>query len=253
MEHTFGDDTRIIPTLGTRKKRERTDHVSKIDVAADASDEKHMIQNNVLYGGKFNVHDRNNPRTIIASWVPEHAKVLEIGPGDGVVSRWLKQSKQCQTVGVELNAAADYAARDAFDHMVIGNIEDATALSQIRAHSPFDAIIFADVLEHLVDPWTVLRNVRPILSAQGHVLLSVPNIAHWTARLNLLIGRFDYTDGFLMDRSHLRWFTRRSAREMARSTGYRIAQEATVYKPRWARFLGTLNGFQIVLDLVECE
>ena len=208
-----------------------------------------MSQANSLYGGTFNLHDRNNPRTIIANWVPEHAHVLEVGPGDGVISRWLKQAKNCRTVGVEIVAAANYAASDAFDNLIIGNIEEATVLSQIRDYSPFDAIIFADVLEHLLDPWTILHQVRSVLSPQGRVLLSVPNIAHWTARVNLLLGHFDYTDGYLMDRSHLRWFTRRSVDEMALAAGYRIVDEAIVYKPRWARFIKTWNGFQFVLNL----
>lgn len=201
------------------------------------------------YGGTFNAGDRNNPRTIISEWVPLGASVLEVGPGDGVISRWLRNTKRCFTVGVEVAAEAADAARDAFDYLAIGSIEHEGILSEVRLHAPFDAAIFADVLEHLVDPWQTLRNVRPLLSTNGRVLLSVPNIAHWTARLNLLLGRFDYTDGYLMDRTHLRWFTRRSVHEMARQAGYYVATEAFVYRPRFARFLPTLNGFQIVLNL----
>ncbi len=202
-----------------------------------------------LYGGSFNANDRNNPRTIIASWDPERATVLEIGPGDGVISRWLKQTKHCHTTGVEVVPTAAQAASDAFDHLLIGNIEEREMIPKIQEHAAFDAIIFADVLEHLVDPWKVLRQIRPWLSTHGSVLVSVPNIAHWTVRLNLLFGRFDYTDGYVMDRPHLRWFTPRSAREMAWITGYRIVHQAVVYKPRWARFLPTLNGYQFVLYL----
>ncbi len=77
----------------------------------------------------------------------------------------------------------------------------------------------------------------------------MPNIAHWMVRLNLLRGRFDYTDGYLMDRTHLRWFTFRTAQELAAQTGYRVVDQATVFKPRFARFWRTLNGYQIVLNL----
>ena len=208
-----------------------------------------MTTTGTVYGGEFNADDRNNPRTIIGNWVPEGASVLEVGPGDGVISRWLKQAKQCYTVGVEIVSEAANLARDAFDHIIIGSIEDEQVVAQAGDYGPFDTVIFADVLEHLVDPWKVLRQVRPLLSPSGRVLLSVPNIAHWTARLNLLLGRFDYSDGYLMDRTHLHWFTHRSAREMAYSTGYRITGEATVYKPRFVRAFPTLNGFQIVLNL----
>jgi cyclopropane fatty-acyl-phospholipid synthase-like methyltransferase len=186
-----------------------------------------------VYGGQFQPDERNNPRTMIAHWVPPGARVLEVGPGDGVVGTWLTDSKGCQVVGVEY----------------VGSIEDAQVQDQVRSMAPYDAIIFADVLEHLVDPWGVLTKLRPMLNPGGRVLLSVPNIAHWTARFNLLRGRFDYTDGYLMDRTHLRWFTWKSARELAACSGYRIVEEQVVFKPRFARFWRTFNGFQIVLNL----
>ena len=70
-----------------------------------------MTQTN-LYGGQFDVTNRNNPRTIIGNWVREKAVVLEVGPGDGVISRWLKYTKQCRTIGIEYAPAAATAARD---------------------------------------------------------------------------------------------------------------------------------------------
>jgi 2-polyprenyl-3-methyl-5-hydroxy-6-metoxy-1,4-benzoquinol methylase len=203
-----------------------------------------------VYGGQFEPDARNTPRTIIGRWVPQGARVLEVGPGDGVVGSWLTANKGCQVIGVEYVPEAASAAAATFAHMIVGSIEDESVRSQIREFAPYDVVIFADVLEHLVDPWGVLRNLRPLLSPRGRVLLSVPNIAHWTARANLLLGRFDYTDGYLMDRTHLRWFTWKSARALAQGSGYRIAEEAVVYKPRFARFWRTLNGFQIVLNLL---
>ena len=162
---------------------------------------------------------------------------------------WLTANKGCSVVGVEYVPEAAAAAAGHFAHMITGSIEDAQVQTQAAAFAPYDAIIFADVLEHLVDPWGVLRSLRPLLSPSGRVLLSVPNIAHWTARLNLLLGRFDYTDGYLMDRTHLRWFTWKSARELAARSGYRVVEEQSVFKPRFARFWRTFNGFQIVLNL----
>jgi 2-polyprenyl-3-methyl-5-hydroxy-6-metoxy-1,4-benzoquinol methylase len=182
--------------------------------------------------------------------VKNGAAVLEVGPGDGVVSRWLKSDKGCRTIGVEYVPQAAARARDAFDDMLVGNIEDRAMLSALQAHAPFDFVIFADVLEHLVDPWEVLRQMHTLLVPDGHVLLSMPNVAHWTVRLNLLRGRFDYTDGYLMDRTHLRWFTFRTAQELAVQTGYRVVDQAAVYKPRFARFWRALNGYQIVLNLM---
>jgi 2-polyprenyl-3-methyl-5-hydroxy-6-metoxy-1,4-benzoquinol methylase len=202
-----------------------------------------------IYGGQFHPNERNNPRTIIARWVPAGVRVLEVGPGNGVVGAWLTANKGCQVVGVEYVPEAAQVAAAHFAHMIVGNIEDPQVQAQVREDAPYGAIIFADVLEHLVDPWGVLRALRPLLSPGGRVMLSVPNIAHWTARANLLMGRFDYTDGYLMDRTHLRWFTWKSARELAASSGYLIVEEQVVFKPRFARFWRAFNGFQIVLNL----
>lgn len=202
-----------------------------------------------VYGGQFQPNERNNPRTIIAAWVPNGSNVLEVGPGDGVVGAWLMANKGCRVVGVEYVPEAAAAAANRFTHMITGSIEDPQVQGQAAAFAPYDVIIFADVLEHLVDPWAVLREMRPLLSPTGRVLLSVPNIAHWTARANLLLGRFDYTEGYLMDRTHLRWFTWKSVRELAANSGYRIVEEQTVFKPRFARFWRAFNGFQMVLNL----
>ncbi|MGQ9793436.1 MAG: class I SAM-dependent methyltransferase [Anaerolineae bacterium] len=181
-----------------------------------------MPEQRRLYGGSFNPDARNDPRAIISRWVKEGASVLEVGPGDGVVSRYLKLSKGCYTVGVEVMPEALEVAWDAFHHLIIGNIEDRHILKKVATFGPFDHILFVDVLEHLVDPWSMLQHIRSLLKPFGNVLLSVPNVAHWSMRLNLLLGRFDYADGYLMDRSHLRWFTRRSARAMAEQAGYHI-------------------------------
>ncbi len=208
------------------------------------------VESTHIYGGQFQPHERNNPRTIIAGWVAPGARVLEVGPGDGVVGAWLAANKGCRVVGVEYVPQAAQAAAAHFDHMITGSIEDPQVQAEVRTLAPFDAIIFADVLEHLTDPWRVLRSLRPLLSPAGVLLLSVPNIAHWSARANLLLGRFDYTDGYLMDRTHLRWFTWKSARHLATSSGYRIVAEQVVFKPHIARFWRSLNGFQIVLKLV---
>lgn len=75
---------------------------------------------------------------------------------------------------------------------------------------PFDVIICADVLEHLSDPARVLASLLRYLGRDGLVIVSVPNIAHLWVRLQLLIGRFDYTDRGILDRTHLRFFTRKS-------------------------------------------
>jgi SAM-dependent methyltransferase len=94
-----------------------------------------------------------------------------------------------------------------------------------------DIIICADVLEHLRDPWTVLAWLRTLPAPGGRAVISVPNIAHWTARRALLRGRFDYTDFGLLDRTHLRFFTRATAAELARRAGFAVRAERLAGAP----------------------
>jgi 2-polyprenyl-3-methyl-5-hydroxy-6-metoxy-1,4-benzoquinol methylase len=202
-----------------------------------------------VYGGEFEPDNINNPRTIIAKWVRPGSHVLDVGPGNGAISRWLRDQKQCTAVGIEYSQEAAAVAQPIFQKLIIGSIEDAAVVSQAAGLGPYDTIVFADVLEHLVDPWAVLRAMHTLLKPEGHILISVPNVANWMLRLNLLIGRFDYTDGFIMDRTHLRWFTRRTARAMATSSGYEVVEVATVYKPRFLRFWPSLMGYQTVLNI----
>jgi SAM-dependent methyltransferase len=90
---------------------------------------------------------------------------------------------------------------------------------------PFDAAIFGDVLEHLRDPWAALEATSELLAPGARVIASIPNIAHWSARLELLRGRFPYAESGLFDATHLRFFTRRSALELAERAGYRVERE----------------------------
>jgi 2-polyprenyl-3-methyl-5-hydroxy-6-metoxy-1,4-benzoquinol methylase len=86
----------------------------------------------------------------------------------------------------------------------------------------FDLVVFADVLEHLPDPTRVLRNVHSLLNPGARVVISVPNVAHLSVRAQLLFGRFPYSDRGILDRTHLRFFTRRTIKELLTGTDFSI-------------------------------
>src|SRR3954470_17875239 len=96
-----------------------------------------------------------------------------------------------------------------------------------------DVVICADVLEHLRDPWAVLSWLRALLAAgaDGKATISLPTIARWPARRALARGRFDYADFGLFDRTHLRFFTRESARELATRAGFAVREERPAGAP----------------------
>lgn len=117
--------------------------------------------------------------------------------------------------GIESNADAAAVARERIDHVVVTDLHDTAALGAQR----FDVIIFADVLEHLPWPIGVLKRYVSLLKPGGTVIVSLPNVGMWSVRLGLMVGRFQYDDSGVLDRTHLRFFTRRTALEMLREAG----------------------------------
>jgi 2-polyprenyl-3-methyl-5-hydroxy-6-metoxy-1,4-benzoquinol methylase len=95
----------------------------------------------------------------------------------------------------------------------------------------FDKILLLDVLEHLPRPELILAACRKLLAPDGHILVSVPNVANITVRLMLLAGRFEYTERGILDRTHLRFYTRRTARRLVEQAGYAVAREKATVMP----------------------
>jgi len=96
---------------------------------------------------------------------------------------------------------------------------------------PFDSVLLLDVLEHLRDPEGLLALCRTVLMPSGSVIVSVPNVANLIVRLSLLVGRFDYADRGILDRTHLRFFTRKSARRLLQQAGFEITDSVTTNVP----------------------
>jgi SAM-dependent methyltransferase len=100
-----------------------------------------------------------------------------------------------------------------------------------RLEGAFDVIVYGDVLEHLVDPLDVLVELNEYLAPGGRVVISMPNVAHLWIRLSLLFGRFQYADRGLLDRTHLRFFTERSVRELVADAGLGVLRLETTPVP----------------------
>lgn len=138
-------------------------------------------------------------------------RILDLGCGYGALGGELK-SLGYEVWGVESSDLAVERARSRLDVALTGDITDADeVLKQLEGR--FDYLVFSDILEHLRDPGAVLRAYLSVLNDDGRVVISVPNVANWQTRLGLLRGHFDYTDTGVLDRTHLRFFTTRSARE----------------------------------------
>ena len=151
-------------------------------------------------------------------------KLLDVGCGEGFFAEHLRNNGN-EVTGIDaletpIHAAAMRQYFQADLQLGLGAVA-----SQIRDRE-FDKVLILDVLEHLNQPDRLLRDVLPLLRPSGgSVIVSLPNVANIFVRINLLFGRFDYADRGIMDRTHVRFYTRKTARELLESNGYRIVNE----------------------------
>ena len=172
-------------------------------------------ENNVKYDVQLNegldlYHE--NSLTLILKQIQPRTKVLEFGPAFGRMTRVLKE-KKCEVYCVEMNKEAVEIVSQIADKVIQGDIEQGKWLDEWREEK-FDYIIFADVLEHLKDPVSVLENASNLLRENGQVYFSVPNIAHDAVLEGLYNNQFEYQNMGILDKTHLKFFTYFSVEEM---------------------------------------
>ena len=161
---------------------------------------------------------------LVIEEVPAGARVLDVGCASGYLAAELA-ARGCEVVGVEADPGAAAAARSACAAVVEGDVELDDVRAVLHEQKAFGAIVCGDVLEHLRDPGGTLAFLATLLAPGGRAIVSLPNVAHWTGRRALLRGRFPYADHGLFDRTHLRFFTRASARELLEGAGLRLVRE----------------------------
>jgi 2-polyprenyl-3-methyl-5-hydroxy-6-metoxy-1,4-benzoquinol methylase len=159
----------------------------------------------------------------LLSQVAPGSVVLELGPASGYMTRVLA-ANGCLVDAIEINPHDATKAAPYCRKMIVGSIEAPENFAELPG--PYDVILMADVLEHLRCPESVLPHVRERLAPNGVALASLPNIAFWKMRLALLRGRFEYTDTGLLDRTHLRFFTLKTATAMFTAAGFRVLKVA---------------------------
>jgi SAM-dependent methyltransferase len=166
-------------------------------------------------------HEQHNPDLL--SFIPQNARrIIEIGCSSGALAREFKKLvPDSDYLGVELDP--HYAA------LAQRHCNRSFALDIEAADTDFwasiadrDCWIFGDVLEHLKDPWLILRKVRDALPENGTVVACIPNVQHWYIQANLSMGAFVYQPTGLMDKTHLRWFTRQTIVHLFQQAGLTI-------------------------------
>lgn len=157
-------------------------------------------------------------RPEMMKYIPEGAKkILDVGCGEALFSYQLKQKLNAEVWGIEIETDAGAVAQTRIDKVLIG---DLSGIIEDLPDSYFDCIVFNDVLEHLVDPFNILLNIKKKLNSQGLIVSSIPNVRYFYNLRDLLIKKqWRYEDAGILDKTHLRFFTFRSIVEMYKSLG----------------------------------
>ena len=216
-----------------------------------------------MTGSKFNPA-YVGPRPDIVALIPKEARnVLDVGCSNGASGEDIKRLLNASVTGIETSEAMADEAKTRLDRVIVGDVEQTAIQSQLLDRE-FDAAIFADVLEHLRDPWIVLRNITQKIRVGGVVIASIPNIRHLDTLVNLVVkGYWPYRDRGIHDRTHLRFFTRKNVVELFAGAGLKIDKIETNYRlierphsaNRYAKYfaLPGLKGFLAFQYLVRAS
>jgi len=181
---------------------------------------------------------------------PGTTKILEVGCGAGMTGKALKEKGFEKIVGIEINEEVARGGSAFYDQIVIGDVEKMRLPFEKEY---FDCILYGDVLEHLVNPWEVLKDHQTILKKGGAIICSIPNVRNYRILKNLIFrGRWEYTEDGILDKSHLRFFTLDSIQGMLREAGYEI--EGLTKRSsgaHWVKWIHRLLGSRLVEFLVR--
>lgn len=158
--------------------------------------------------------------------------VLDVGCAAGYLMEHLARTKGCACVGIEPNPVAAAQASSLGFEVINASIDDVLKTSDVTRK--FDFLIFGDILEHMQEPLSVLTKSLTLLSPDGMVVISLPNVVSLRARLRLTCGIWRYEEVGIFDRTHLRFFTLRTARQLLEEAGLYVLKE---------RFIGPLTFY----------
>ncbi|MCP4574451.1 MAG: class I SAM-dependent methyltransferase [bacterium] len=170
-----------------------------------------------------------HPRREMLAFVPADARrVLDLGCGSGAFGAGLKADRGdgVEVWGMELDPDAAARAGQVLDRVLAGDVRRASAE---LVGERFDRIVLNDVLEHLPDPGELLRDLLPLLAPGGRLVASLPNVRYFFNVKDLALhGRWDYTDEGILDRTHLRFFTRSSMGDLFAGAGYVVERQVGI-------------------------
>ncbi|MBN2653639.1 MAG: glycosyltransferase [Nitrospirae bacterium] len=194
------------------------------------------------------------PRHEVAALVPKSARViLDVGCGEGVLGELLLKQGVTKVVGIEINPDACEKAKNRLSDVICGDIE---SINLPFADGYFDCIIMADVLEHCKEPLKVLKKFSRYLNDCGRIVASIPNVRFWAIVMMLAAGRWQYEDSGILDRTHLRFFTKKEIEILFSDTDLEISLITANLDPRYKNIqnqkLTSLRfGKMVIEDVTE--
>jgi len=179
------------------------------------------------YDYELDLEDRNS-LSVLLSRIQLNSTVLEFGPANGRMTKYMKERLNCKVYAVEIDKDAAKDAEKYTEKIIVDNIENYNWQEEFKGLK-FDYIIFADVLEHLYDPKKVLKSIKNFLKDNGSILVSIPNIAHNAILLGLLKNEFNYNPTGLLDDTHIRFFTKKTFDNLIRECKYFTIFESAIF------------------------
>lgn len=177
------------------------------------------MKNNLIYN-RFNT-DPFHTHIKLLSLVPRASRLLEVGCASGYFTQKLIE-KKCTVVAIEKNRDYFLVAKKNNPKAKVINCDVKDINKFISLKEKFDLILLADILEHLENPLETLIILKKYLKKEGKFLISVPNIANFSIRLNLLLGKFEYQDFGILDKTHLRFFIKITFEDLLQKASLKI-------------------------------
>ncbi|MCB0329864.1 MAG: class I SAM-dependent methyltransferase [Bdellovibrionales bacterium] len=157
--------------------------------------------------------------------LPQSSSVLDIGPGSGIIGRFLQQQGISDISAIEIDAKTREQLRDIYPILT-------SRMEELPSEKKYDAVILLDVLEHMADPFQFLDQLSEKLQDGALLYISVPNITHFAIRLMMLFGYFEYMDRGPLDRTHLQFFSRRRFNELTEYlSGCQVVERSGTIEP----------------------
>lgn len=215
-----------------------------------------IINEDLIYDRRLysEVKDLPSESACVLKWVGNNKTLLELGCHTGHLSEWL-QKQGCEVTGVDLNSRALEISKPYLSRAIFADLETVEFWNQIEGHT-YDTITCMHVLEHLTNPWETLQKLKQLLNPNGEIIIALPNINNAKDRYNIFFGEFNYTVDGVMDKTHLRFFNQKTARELIENNGLIVTDYFSPWRvnpcyhfidhiPLFYRFKGIFNAEKV--------